>query len=285
MQKELKRLFMGFIYSLMTISFILGPIPLTSYDAQAQRERRKVYKKGENVDEIVQTTEMKNYTDDAEGFKAIIHQGVAGVMSMTLLESLRWKYLYDLKPDKYGNDCSKNTAAKYTMRVSQFGGLLYLIGDVSANMQFQKAAKKAADEMEEGKMLDNFDPQAKVDHKNMSDEEKEAWEEENGGAIENEESRQVAAFSKLIEILEGQEQALKTKKALNTMSALAFTASTGIEVAKMIQCGVKCATDRTKKTTIKIAETVINFRKNLFCFLVKFFLCFPITLIVYSFYA
>tara|TARA_B100001971_G_C18268008_1_gene596087 strand:- start:20447 stop:23788 length:3342 start_codon:yes stop_codon:yes gene_type:complete len=250
MRNELKRLIMGFIYSLMTVSFIMSPIPFigfnNAYAEGLNTERSKIYKKGENVDEIVQKAQMKNYTDEAGGLKAMIEQAVVGMMAVNLLSTLRFNYLYKVNPILYGNDCKANKAAKITMRIAQLSALMYIIGDVSANMGFKKAAKKAADELE------GFNPTEKTNFENMSDEEKEAWEEANEGQSADrlaEDNKQIGAFNKLIEILQGQEKALKKKKAMNMIATLGYGINTGIEVANIIKCKMQCTTLETLKNS------------------------------------
>ena len=255
MRNELKRLIMGFIYSLMTVSFIMSPIPFigfnNAYAEGLNTERSKIYKKGENVDEIVQKAQMKNYTDEAGGLAAMIEQAVVGMMAVNLLSTLRFNYRYKANPVQYGNDCSANNAAKITMRVAQLSALMYIIGDVSANIGFKKAAKKAADELE------GFNPTEKTNFENMSDEEKEAWEEANEGQSADrlaEDNKQIGAFNKLIEIFEGQEKALKKKKAMNMIATLGYGINTGVEVANIIKCKMKCNTSWLELDAQKATE-------------------------------
>src|SRR5690606_12238689 len=66
---------------------------------------------------------------------------------VVLINSLRYKYLYEYDKATYGNDCASNKAAKITLRTAQLGALAYLIGDVQANIKFKKASQKATDEL------------------------------------------------------------------------------------------------------------------------------------------
>lgn len=257
MRNELKRLIMGFIYSLMTVSFIMSPIPFigfnNAYAEGLNTERSKIYKKGENVDEIKQTTQLKNYTDEQGGFAAMINQAVTGLMAVTLLKSLRFNYLHKFRPEMYGNDCPKNKYANYTMRIAQFGALMYLIGDISANLKFSKAAQTAADEMEDGALKD-WDPKEKTNFDNMSDEEKAAYEEQNGdGSADKlkETNQQVAGFNKLLDILNGQKDAVETKIKMAKLTKLAYTLSTALEAIGIFVCKGSCAKNRTSHMAIK----------------------------------
>lgn len=262
MRKELKRLFMGLIYSLMTFSFIMAPIPFIGFSNAYGMEgngltrrgndgsmRGSIYKKGDDFDEVRSKAEMKNYTDEAGGLAAMIEQAVVGMMAVNLLSTLRFNYRYKANPVQYGNDCAANKAAKITMRVAQLSALMYIIGDVSANIGFKKAAKEAADSMEDG-ALSKLDPKEKTDFENMDDEEKEAFEEANEDEDGNktisanaasETGQQVAGFNKLVEIFEAQEKALKKKKAMNMIATLGYGINTGVEVGNIIMCKMKCA--------------------------------------------
>ena len=97
MRKELKRLFMGFIYSLMTFSFIMMPIPFSGL-AHAQRgievdtytnedgdtSRKSVYKQGDDLGEAVNDAKAENYGETQEGFAAFIGQATSGMMALSL---------------------------------------------------------------------------------------------------------------------------------------------------------------------------------------------------------
>lgn len=270
MRKELKRLFMGFIYSLMTFSFIMMPIPFSGL-AHAQRgievdtyknedgkdSRRSVYKQGDDLGEAVNDAKAENYGETQEGIKAFIAQATTGMMALSLLNALFFKYKYEdeIEGVFYGQDCPKNKAAKVTIRVAQLGSLMYIIGDVSANFKFTKAAAKASDE------LQNFNPTEKTDFENMTEEEMKARREADPEAAENaekEESKQLMAFDKLLNILNGKKDAIEAKKKMTTIASLAYGVSTTWEIVNLIKCATSCTIDDGVKKAQRVAITAAS---------------------------
>lgn len=259
MRKELKRLFMGFIYSLMTFSFIMMPIPFSGL-AHAQRgievdtytnedgdtSRKSVYKQGDDLGEAVNDAKAENYGETQEGFAAFIGQATSGMMALSLLNALFFKYKHEdpIESVFYGDDCPKNRAAKITIRVAQLGSLMYLIGDLTANFKFTKVAADAADE------LQNFNPTEKTDFENMTEEEMAARREADPKAADNakdEADKQIQAFEKLLDILNGKKDAIETKKKMTTIASLAYGISTGYEIGSLIYCASKCTLNTAMK--------------------------------------
>lgn len=247
MKQALQQLFTGFMYSIMTLSLILGPIPKANLawaqeagvDCYVEGEddpESRVYKPGCDMDGIVQKAQMKSYTEHQSSFAAIIEQAVAGMMAVVLLQSLRYKYLHEEKPQMYGNDCSANTTAKYTLRIAQLGALSYLLGDIKANMSFQKASKKATDAA--------FGAPAP-----MGDAGAEADVEAVKEIREKQKNDQIKAFDTLVKVYEEQERGLKAKVGMATLAEAAYIASTGLEMAGIIKCNGFCATNLTTHNT------------------------------------
>lgn len=211
-----KQIFSGLIYALMTMSFILSPIPNVGVE-WAYGEESEVYRADGDLDGIIQKAQLNKYTGHQSSFAAIMEQAVAGMMAVVLLQSLRYRYLHEENPALYGNDCPSNKAADYTIRIAQLGALSYLVGDIKANMEFQKASKKAMDGA--------FGAQASPSE------------------ASGEKNQQLRSFDTLAEVFDGQEKGLKAKMALSTLSEAAYLSSLGLELAGIVQCNAACASN------------------------------------------
>ena len=103
--KELKRLFSGFLSSLMVLSFILMPIPqtnrawaddATSEDCVEDTENAGsgIYKAGCKLDDAYTQTQMQTvYGSDDQKWQGYFQQAVFGMMSVVFLDNLFLKYL------------------------------------------------------------------------------------------------------------------------------------------------------------------------------------------------
>jgi hypothetical protein len=253
MRSELKRLFMGFIYSLMTFSFIMAPIPSISisYAQEADygdntKERKKIYKKGEDFDEIREKTTLKKYSEEHQGLASILQQYTVSMMGITLLNALKFKYTHDDNPLLYGNDCGSNNAAKVTVRVAQLGALLFLLGDITANFKYSKSARIAAEEFEKS----NWDPKEKQNFDDMTDEQKEVLAENDQATSSlTEQNTTLRGFQTLENLLIDKEKAIKTKKAFVAAATLANGVSFGYELTNLIKCKIKCGKDIASNKT------------------------------------
>jgi hypothetical protein len=260
MRSEIKRLFMGFIYSLMTFSFIMAPIPVVNVAfaegsdfTQGQEDRRKIYKKGEDFDEIREKTTLQKYSEESGGLVALLQQLTTGLMGITLLNAIKYKYTYENNPILYGNDCGPNNAAKVTIRVAQLGSLMYLIGDITANFQYSKSARLAAEEFEES----GWTPQEKANFEDMTDEEKAAREEnEQASNAAEEQNYQIKGFNTMIGLLEDKESAIKTKRALTIAASVAYGVSAGYEGVNWIRCAATCTAALAAKRALQ--STVVS---------------------------
>lgn len=262
MRSEFKRLFMGFIYSLMTFSFIMAPIPVINlayaddvlgmeearqnFDYTGGEGRKKIYKKGEDFDETREKATLQKYAEENGGLQAIIQQLTVGMMGITLLNAIKYKYTHEANPILYGNDCGINKAAKFTIRAAQLGSLLYIIGDVTANFKYSKSARLATEEFEKS----GWNPEEKKDFENMSDEEKEALAENDKATDAAEEQNDtLQGFDTMIGVLKDKESAVKTKRALAIAASIAYGLSTGFELANIFTCKSKCSSDLGVNTT------------------------------------
>jgi len=266
MRSELKRLMMGITYSIMTFSLILGPVPFSSIsiasaqstgsysvmgldetannfheekDASGTYTRKKIYKKGEDFTEVREKTTLSKYSEEAGGVKAIIQQAIVGLMGITLLNAIKYKYLHEANPILYGNDCGSNKAAKYTIRAAQLGSLMYIIGDVTANFKFSKSARLAKE------ALEGWEPEEKKNFEKMSEDEKKAFAESKGLTLQQanaavEQDTQLKGFNTLIDTLESKESAIKTKRGFGIAANIAYGVSAGYELVSMLMCRGKC---------------------------------------------
>lgn len=222
MKQALKQLFAGFIFSLMSMSFILSPIPRVNV-ALAEEG---VYRPGGDFEDTIKQAHFNRYTEHQDSLVAIIEQAVSGMMALALIKSIRYNYLHEIMGKEgalYGNDCVPNKAAKYSMRIASLGSLAYLMGDIRANKKFVKAAEKAAKK--------NFTPANGQSALEKDDEERK--------------NKQIEAFDTLIEVFERQKDGVDAKKNALTFSQLGFAAALGIEGINGLQCAAACVTNRT----------------------------------------
>ena len=226
MGKYFKTFTRGLFLFVMTLSFALAPIPRTNlvfageeqpvdcYDRDEGGQR--IYRPGCGLDNIVQKAEMKRYTEGNSDVLEVLEQAVAGMMSVVLIQSLFYKYRYDLYGGAvYGNDCGSNVAGKYTLRISQLAALSYIIGDIAANTKFKNSSK-------------DFTDTAFADPENHS----------------GEKNAQLRTFDTLIQVLESQKKALKTKQTLSLIAEGGFLASLGLEVAGLASCNAQCGANQ-----------------------------------------
>ncbi len=229
MRTLLKATGRGLFLFTMTLSFALGPIPKVNlawaqeseegcYKEGEDSESQRIYRPGCGMDDIVQKAQMSKYTDHQSSFGAIMEQAVAGMMAVVLLQSLRYKYLHQLENGTiYGNDCPANQAGKWSIRIAQLGALSYLLGDIKANIEFQKSSRKATDGAFGG-----------------SDEKTTKLGEAN---------KQLRSFDTLIDVFKSQNKGLKTKMVLSSVAQGAYLASLGIDLLGITTCNGICAAD------------------------------------------
>ncbi|MEX1099205.1 MAG: hypothetical protein WEB87_02195, partial [Bacteriovoracaceae bacterium] len=266
MKQALKQIFAGFIYSIMTLSFILSPIPNVNvswaqadvyrmddvqgypsgqrsssgqgnssgqgstsgrdcYDPENDSQSDRLYKPGCELNGVVNKASLENYTGHQKSFVAIMEQAVAGMMAVTLIQSLRYSYLHEVEGQTFGNDCGSNVMGKYTLRIAQLGGLSYILGDIKANTAFQRASKKATDTA--------FGPPTAAP---AGENGEPATEFEAAGH----KMKQIRAFNALIEVFEGQEKGLKAKRNLSLVTEGAYAASLGLELGGILRCSSQC---------------------------------------------
>jgi hypothetical protein len=248
---NLKRLTSGFISSVMMMSFILMPIPNVSvvYAEDTDQENcpsdddyknGAIYVPGCEFNKTLSATSMESDADLRDGgvVENFISQYIVGLMGVILINSLRWKRLSVYNPVVYGNDCQASFG-RFSMLPALGGGLAYIIGDIQSNIQFQAAAKKAADEYDmkltdlqafTGKSKQHVGDTTAAE--GATEEEKKALKEA-AKASDDGNNAQLDGYDALAEVIRGQIKALKTKKNMAGISALAYTAADVIELANM----------------------------------------------------
>lgn len=244
MKSFLQICFRGWFLFAMTLSLILAPMPRVNIAwasgnsevgcwKEGDPDSERLYRPNCDMGTIVQKSRMSKYTGHQKSFIAMMEQAVAGMMAVTLVQSLRFKYLHKLQEGAlYGNDCPQNKAGAWTLRIAQLGALSYLTGDIIANAKFQKESQKATDvafgtptTSEEFKLTKN---------------------------------KQLRTFDTLIEVLEGQKKGLKTKQTLSIISQAAFLASLGLEGVGIVTCNGFCAANlAAQETRLAIFESAM----------------------------
>ncbi len=248
MKNVFKRLTTGFMCSVMTLSFILMPIPKVSisYAADTPSEEEStasnVYQPGEELTKAQQTASFESSARYKDGKKVLflgegmIEQYIVALTGVVLINALNWKHLHKYNPVAYGNDCPTNFGAKIGIPVAGVSGLANVIGDLSANIKFRKLAKGAADASfapEPGATGNDF-------YKNLKTA-----------------NKQIEAFDKLIEILKGQKKAVRLKKGFALAATIGFGVSAGVEAANMIHMASICSGEKTAtvaQTTVQTTE-------------------------------
>src|SRR5690554_2471685 len=99
MKQCLKEIFLGGMYSILTLSLILSPIPMGGNALADETPTNGVYKPSGELTGVIQKAQFSNYTQHQSSFMAILEQAVAGMMAVVLLQSLRYKYLHEEKPE------------------------------------------------------------------------------------------------------------------------------------------------------------------------------------------
>jgi hypothetical protein len=269
LKTNLKRLTSGFISSIMMMSFILMPIPNVSVVYAETNEagvecptdddvkNGAIYVAGCDFHKAFATTTMDSDTDyDNSGtVSKFISQYIVGMMGVILINSLNWKRLSKYNVGLYGNDCRQNFGPLVSIPTGMVSGLLYMIGDIQSNIQFQAAAKKAADEYDmELTDLKEFTGKSKeriVEIKEgLSDEETKELKDQATKAIESN-SAQEKGYDALMAVLEGQKKALKTKKNMAGASAVGYAIADSVEIANMVAMHTICSFQWGKKATDK----------------------------------
>lgn len=226
MNHVLKRLVSGFIYSLMTMSFVLAPIPKTNVVWASG-----VYTPGSELGDVVQKAKMERYTEHQDSFEKIFEQAVTGMMAVVFVKSLNRVLLPKLKgPDGkqlYGNDCDTK-APLWSLGLGTVGSLAYLVGDIKANRQFIKASKDAVDE--------SFMPTPAQGGEDgtISEEEQKAHK-----------NKQIRSFNTLIRILKKQKKGLEAKKKALAIAESAYVSAAGLELFNGLKCHKRCVTGKT----------------------------------------
>ena len=265
---NLKRLTSGFISSVMMMSFILMPIPNVSVvyaetnedgvvcPDEAAVKNGAIYVPGCEFNKALATTTMESDRDYNEsGISKFISQYIVGMMGVILINSLRWKRLSKYNVEVYGNDCKQNFGPVVSMPTGMVSGLLYIIGDLQSNIQFQAAAKKAADEYDmELTDLQAYTGKAKVHEgsgevsDDATDEEKKAIEDAVKAAQDGN-NAQAKGYDALLAVLIGQKKALKTKRNMAGASAIGYALADAVELINMIAMHSTCVTQWSAKAT------------------------------------
>jgi len=268
---NLKRLTSGFISSVMMMSFILMPIPNVSVVYAETNEagvecpddedykNGAVYVAGCEFNKALSTTTFDSqarYEVDENGEKKKvfgivpqewISQYIVGLMGVILINSLGFKRLSKYNVKVYGNDCPKNIGPLISIPAAMASGVAYIVGDIQSNIQFQDAAKKAAEKYDlEVTDIESFTGKPKEyvgDAKapeGATDEEKQALLDQAKTAKDGNDA-QAEAYDALKDVLEGQKKALNTKRNMANLSGIGYGVADVVELGNMVWKHITCS--------------------------------------------
>ncbi len=197
-------------------------------------ECQGVYKPGEEFNDARSESDLEDHY--AEGDKGILEQYIGAAFAMIGVS------LFGNTNQQAAQSCQlkEATGARVTFPIVQAGSLAYLIGEVSANLEFKEAAQLAVDH--------TF--QAKKDE-DIGDSEA-STEREKKNRESNDE--QIKAYNALIEIYEKQSEGMEKKIKMATLAEAAFLTATGIEIADMLKLKSYCKSQMTGLNSTLSAE-------------------------------
>lgn len=258
--KAFSKYLFSFFSIFIVMSFILGPIPKieTSFGVAYANDNvsgcddnknpdgsEGVYRPGCDFQKDLDKADIKSTAEAQDGgIKKALDQYIGIMFGVVMMSSLGHKFTKRSKID-----CPMNKTANITLRTTQLGSLMYLLGEVRANLIFRKASKIAVDK--------NF--QAKKSE-NTGDKEQDAKNKEAN-------DKQMQAYEALSEIYGEQVRGLEAKKVASILAEVAYLAALGIEVVSAKKMKTMCketysgAWDTFKQTRNSSIETAINASK------------------------
>ncbi|MAX65552.1 MAG: hypothetical protein QF441_13755 [Bacteriovoracaceae bacterium] len=249
MCRLIEKIFMSFINALIVMSLILFPVhsqklnlgiamaeeqvdPNAECDDGKNKDGSpKIYKVGCDFNKDLAKSDLKDHYP--EGIKGIIEQFVGAVFALIGI-TLFWNPIPAALVE-----CPQHLGAKISFPMIQAGSLAYLLGEIAANKEFEKASKIAVDKSFEAKKNESYARGA----------DKETREKSQKKAIENrkENDKQIEAYNALEKIYDHQVSGLDKKIKLATAAEVAFI---GAEVFELTDLAENFVSAETNLTTV-----------------------------------
>lgn len=244
MMKKLSKYLFTFLSSFIISSFILAPVPQIQVslgvawaddceDTENPDGSEGVYRPGCEFKKDLTTTDINSTSGTQEGLKKALDQYVGVMFGVVMMSAMGYKYT-----ERSQTDCPMNRTADITMKMTQAGSMVYLLGEVRANMIFRKAAKIAVDKNFQARQNENTGNK-ETDQKNIEANDK-----------------QMAAFEALIKIYEEQIRGLEAKKASSILAEIAYAGALGVEIAGAQTMKAMC--DQSYNTSWTSFRTTLN---------------------------
>lgn len=254
--QHLKNISLGLMNWMIIFTFLMSPLTSNFQVVYAAGESKKEKDKNKNKkDDDCKEEENKNEDgkpgvykpgckfDDAladinenpggKGIKGMVEQFVGIAFASAAVSSLIFKHT-----PRSLDDCPQNKNANITLRLMQAGALAYLLGEMKAKAEFNKASKLATDV--------TFTPKEKLAEDAGDDAINERNKEEN--------NKQLEAYETLIKIYEHKVKGINTKKNLAMVAEVAYLGALGTELVMTMGhkgvCKASMAKYQTARTTI-----------------------------------
>lgn len=242
----LKQFLVSLMYGLMTLTFVLSPIPPIKnnlsvvYAQEAGCEENVnqdgtpgIYRVGCEFNEDLAKSDVKaSYELQENSVAKIVEQYIGIIFALVMVSSFGYKYTM-----RSVVDCPMNRTASVTLLMTQLASLALIIGEIRTNLKFREASKKAVDKTFGAKENENTGDKEQ-DEKNRSSNDK-----------------QLETYETLAQVYDDQTDALRGKKVASILAEVAYLSATVIETSAIL--GYKSLCKASKQTTTATLDGVL----------------------------
>ena len=243
----LKQFLVSLMYGLMTLTFVLSPIPPIKnnlsvvYAQEAGCEENVnqdgtpgIYRVGCQFNEDLAKSDVKaSYELQENKVAKIVEQYIGIIFALVMVSSFGYKYTM-----RSVVDCPMNRTASVTLLMTQLASLALIIGEIRTNLKFREASKKAVDKTFGAKENENTGDKEQ-NEKNRSSNDK-----------------QLETYETLAQVYDDQTDALRGKKVASILAEVAYLSATVIETSAILGYKSLCKASKAGVTATLKGELV-----------------------------